>query len=467
MISPDRTRNRKLLVSVFNSQEAREAVLGGARIVDSEDPKTALGNISPRHIMAIGDAVLNYKRDAEVQLSTNIGEDQLLYDRSDSGAAIQKSVYEMSGKAAQSAIGVACAMGTRVHPVNLVKVGVDGMRVEMVRDVLSEVVHTLNRTEQFSHCEVMAVLFAQDLGLWRDRKNNQVVRRNLVGHGEFHYCEPDAVDAFDLMDNEYLVRTIRGGDDEYLYETADEIPAPDAVLERLKLENVLPAHATATTVQLNDLFPHHTYFPQVDTQEGRTNKDVIKLMVDATADSGANSIMIDTSILTKVARISLVDTAGGGLMDVNQYDVRGDLPRRGILSLEEIRFFVDYCHLRGVEANLAGSLQSFHAQQVWLKVPQLDQLSTRGGSTAVVRNPYSGAVDSDTRFSRVTKRELVRGLAPPEQGGVLNVAAHMVTAESKAFFKQLSEMINDERRQQGFEAAGTWVVDSFGQPTAL
>lgn len=154
-------------------------------------------------------------------------------------------------------------------------------------------------------------------------------------------------------------------------------------------------------------------------------------------------------------------------MDVNQYDVRGDLPRRGILSLEEIRFFVDYCHLRGVEANLAGSLQSFHAQQVWLKVPQLDQLSTRGGSTAVVRNPYSGAVDSDTRFSRVTKRELVRGLAPPEQGGVLNVAAHMVTAESKAFFKQLSEMINDERRQQGFEAAGTWVVDSFGQPTAL
>lgn len=37
-----RFQNRKLLVSVFNAQEAREAVLGGARIVDSEDPKCAL-----------------------------------------------------------------------------------------------------------------------------------------------------------------------------------------------------------------------------------------------------------------------------------------------------------------------------------------------------------------------------------------------------------------------------------------
>jgi len=72
-------RNRKTLVSVFNPQEAREAVLGGARIIDSEDPRSALGNIKPFNIMQVSDAVLNYKRNEEVQLSTNIGEDQLLF----------------------------------------------------------------------------------------------------------------------------------------------------------------------------------------------------------------------------------------------------------------------------------------------------------------------------------------------------------------------------------------------------
>src|SRR6266849_5287214 len=129
--------NRKLLCSVFTAQEAREAVLGGARIIDSEDPKSALGNIKPRHIMAVSDAVLNAKRNLEVQLSTNIGEDQLLFRRSETGAAIEKSPYEIAGKAAQAAIGVACSMGTRAHPANLVKVGVDGMEVEKLEEVLT------------------------------------------------------------------------------------------------------------------------------------------------------------------------------------------------------------------------------------------------------------------------------------------------------------------------------------------
>ena len=62
--------NRKLLVSVFNAQEAEEAILGGGRIIDSEDPKSALGNIKPRHIMAVSDAVLDFKRNLEIQLST-------------------------------------------------------------------------------------------------------------------------------------------------------------------------------------------------------------------------------------------------------------------------------------------------------------------------------------------------------------------------------------------------------------
>src|SRR4051794_39073877 len=116
-----RALNRKLLVSVFNPQEAREAILGGGRIIDSEDPKSALGNISPRNIMDISDAALDFHRDLDVQLSTNIGEDQLLFRRSQTGQAIEKSRYEIAGKAAQAALGVALSMGTRVHPVSYVK----------------------------------------------------------------------------------------------------------------------------------------------------------------------------------------------------------------------------------------------------------------------------------------------------------------------------------------------------------
>ncbi|MFO1206308.1 MAG: hypothetical protein U1E63_11370 [Burkholderiales bacterium] len=63
-----------------------------------------------------------------MRLSTNIGEDQLLR-RSQTGQAIEKSRYEIAGKAA---LGVALSMGTRVHPVNFIKVGVDGAEVDKI-----------------------------------------------------------------------------------------------------------------------------------------------------------------------------------------------------------------------------------------------------------------------------------------------------------------------------------------------
>ncbi|MFE0459045.1 ketoacyl-synthetase C-terminal extension domain-containing protein [Kitasatospora sp. NPDC058965] len=105
-----------MLVSVFGRQEACEAVLGGALIIDSEDPRSALGTIKSRRIMDIADAVRAVRRELPVQLSTNIAEGQLLYRRAAGGLAIGRSPYEMVGKAAQAALGVAVSMGTAVHP---------------------------------------------------------------------------------------------------------------------------------------------------------------------------------------------------------------------------------------------------------------------------------------------------------------------------------------------------------------
>ncbi len=420
----DRTRNRKLLVSVFSPQEAREAILGGARIIDSEDPRSALGNIKPQRIMDISDAVLDAKRDLECQLSTNIGEDQLLYRRSENGQAVQKSAYEIAGKAAQAALGVANAMGVRVHPSNIVKVGVDGMQVDLVAEVLSEVSLTLKRTEQFSHCQMMGVLFAQNIDVWNERKTNDGVRKNLIELREFHPTAPGTPGAFDLLEGngKWVIGTVRDKNGKYLYRDGDLID-----LYSLHSAGVLPDDAHTSWVALNELFPHSTYYPNV-TNGPRTNKDVIKLMVDAAAGAGATSMMIDTQIQTKVANICLVDTSSSSEMsDLNQYDVPPiGLPTKGILSLDEMRFFVQYAHFMGIEANIAGSLQSFQAQQLWVLIPELDQVSTRGGSSAVAIDPLtSQATAEDTRQQRIIKRNLVAGLVPPEQGGVLNIPMAM------------------------------------------
>jgi uncharacterized protein (UPF0264 family) len=459
----ERNRNRKLLVSVFGQQEAREAVLGGARIVDSEDPRSALGNIKPQRIMDISDAVLASKRDLEIQLSTNIGEDQLLFRRSENGQAIQKSAYEIEGKASQAALGVAISMGVRVHPSNLVKVGVDGMKVELLSQVLTEVALTLKRTEQFSHCQIMGVLFGQNLELWDQRKTNEAVRKNLIELREFHPSNPDAPGAFDLAaDNgKWVIDTVRGQGGELLFKAGDTID-----LYALHEKGVLPDDAHTSWVALNELFPHSTYYPSA-AKGSRTNKDVIKLMVDAAANSGATSMMLDTQIQTKVANICLVDTASSEeFVDLNKYAIgTGGLPAKGILTLDELRFFVEYAHFAGIEANVAGSLQSYQAQQLWVLIPELDQVSTRGGSSAVSRNPVAGIREGeDTRQQRVIKRDLVAGLIPPEQGGVLNIPLAMRgIPEAVADVRTLIEKLKEKRAVQSLPPLLAYWVDKFGR----
>jgi uncharacterized protein (UPF0264 family) len=417
--------------------------------------------------MDISDAVLASKRDLEVQLSTNIGEDQLLYRRSENGQAIQKSPYEIAGKASQAALGVANAMGVRVHPSNLIKVGVDGMPVELVSEVLTEVALTLKRTEEFSHCQMMGVLFGQNLQLWNERKSNEAVRRSLVELREFHPSSRDTPGAFDLSgDNgKWVIGTVRDSAGTILFQPGDTVD-----LYALHAKGVLPDDASSAWVSLNELFPHSTYYPTA-AKGPRTNKGVIKLMVDAAAGAGATSMMIDTQIQTKVANICLVDTASSPeFVDLNQYDVgTGGLPTKGILTLDELRYYVEYAHFSGIEANVAGSLQSFQAQQLWVLIPELDQVSTRGGSSAVQIDPTTGgAGGEDTRQQRIIKRNLVTGLIPPEQGGTLNLpAALRAHAAAVADVTRLIDMIGRKRVEQGLPALRAYWTDKFGALEAI
>ena len=97
--------------------------------------------------------------------------------------------------------------------------GDHGMTVDMVYGVLDEVVRTLNRTELFSHCQVMSVLFAQHMDVWDERKRLEAFRSELVGLREFHFLDKltaeecrDEPDAFDLCD--YAVGALRDGDEQ-------------------------------------------------------------------------------------------------------------------------------------------------------------------------------------------------------------------------------------------------------------
>lgn len=449
--------NRKLLVSVFNAQEAREAVLGGGRIIDSEDPKSALGNIKPNHIMDVRDAVLDFRRSLGVQLSTNIGEDQLLYRRAENGSAVEKSLYEIEGKAAQAAIGVAVSMGTQVHPVNFVKVGVDGMAVGKVVEVLREVVSTLRRCSVTTDSRVMSVLFAQDMVAWNERHANESVRRTLVGLREFSPAGADEPGAFDLTG--FAVDTLRDeSTGRVLYTDPGQVS-----LSTLIRDGVLPEGADSPHIRLNDLFEHSVYFPRAAGSSDRTSKAVIKAMVDATADAGADAIMIDTSILSKVSNLCLVDTRSEGMIDINSEVSRDGLNKQGIMTLEELRFFVDYCHYRGISANLAGSIQSYQAQQLWSLIPHTDQMSTRGASSGVEQDPSEPSqTGQDTRQMRVIKRQLVRGLAPPEHGGVLNLPTDLRdSASGRAKAKELVAWLTERRRADGEAPLPVFWVDRF------
>ncbi|GJM74491.1 hypothetical protein HMSSN036_67070 [Paenibacillus macerans] len=200
--------NRRLLVSVFNSQEAREALIGGARIIDCEDPRTSLGNISPMKIMRISETILGYKRNERIQISTNIGEEQLLFDRATNGIAIQKFSHEVAGKAAQAALGVAASMGTLVHPINIIKVGVDAMDIELIEEVLEEIVMTIRRCDFYNHSHIVPVFFIRDTHAWNNRKNNDQVIRELLDLREFYFDPEGNIDLSNYYSEAKLARIL-------------------------------------------------------------------------------------------------------------------------------------------------------------------------------------------------------------------------------------------------------------------
>lgn len=366
--------NRRLLISVFDPQEAREALIGGARIIDCEDPRTSLGNIAPRQIMRIAEAVLSYKTDERIQISTNIGEDQLLFDRGANGVAIQKFADEIAGKAAQAALGVAASMGTVVHPVNIIKIGIDAMDIELIEAVLREIVLTIHRSDYYNHAQIVPVFFIRDVETWNQRKGNADVIKRLLDLREFYFDEHGHIDL-------------------------------SAYYTDAQMARILPPGVHTTRVSLHELYPYGNFGFENDT------KSMLKQIVEVCASVGVDGLMLDTPIQHKIIRVSMLKHPR------NAQDRGADgaqPPREGILTLDEARFFCQYCHWMGIEAYLAGSIQAYHAETLW-DIDELDSIAVRGAASAVVRDPFTGQIGGNTRHQRRIVRELVAKFVPPEQ----------------------------------------------------
>jgi uncharacterized protein (UPF0264 family) len=289
-------------------------------------------------------------------------------------------------------------------------------------------------------------------------------RKVLVEVREFSPADKNEPEAFDIVP--YAVDTLRDlGTGDYLFTDKSKVS-----LQSLIAAGVLPEGTASTSIRVNELFEHRKYFPNIAANVTRTNQSVIKAMVDVTADSGADAIMIDTSILTKVSNICLVDTsARDAMVDINSVISTNGMALQGILPLADLKFFVDYCHYRGVSANLAGSIESFQSQQLWVLIPDLDQVSTRSSASAVAVDPSgTNANGENTRQRRIIKRTLVRGLAAPEHGGVLNLPIALKgNAKAKPIIDDLTELVRTGRRRLGLPELQTFWVDEFGAATPI
>lgn len=383
--------NQRLLISVFDAQEAREAILGGARVIDCEDPSGALGDISPVRVMAIADGVIGYQRNLDLQISTNIGENQMLF-KDDGGRAVARFPDEIAGKAAQAALGVAAAMGTALHPVNIVKVGLDNMPIDVARRTLLDVREALDRNPLFSRSQVVAVFFAQNLELWEKRSADPSVLRELVLGREFFVDEGGKTLIEVLGGEEAALAFIKKVKDSRLFNK--EKPNPETRVKITQLGSRKPLGFS------NDKM---TYAQQI---------------ADLTAAVGADGLMIDTRIHSKVARICFLDEGTAQANNPNPA-----LPLTGIYSLIEVGQIAEYCHFKGIEFWASGSLQPFQAQPLWdlrdaKGVPLVDGMAVRGGASAAVRTatgklaPEAAAAGADTRGSKRVYRDLVSVYAP-------------------------------------------------------
>jgi uncharacterized protein (UPF0264 family) len=177
---------QQLLVSVRGSNEALEAVEGGAQIVDVEYPASALGAPYPLNIAAVR-THLTEAGFSNIRVSTNIGESQ-----------------SVRASACQAALGVAYA------GADLIKFGLAEQTLASAAYLADSIVRTVHSLAPKGKKLIPAVFVDEDMRRFFDpfAESVELVRRckadgilidtynKLIGKGLLDYCQPEDIAEF-------------------------------------------------------------------------------------------------------------------------------------------------------------------------------------------------------------------------------------------------------------------------------
>lgn len=350
----------KLLVSVFNPEEVRAAVLGGADIVDCEDPRAEVGMFEPRVITDVAYAVRQFDDGKCIPTSANIGFDLELFERGRADVFARRSLNEITAKAAQSALGLATAMDVGDKRSNIIKFGADGMRAHEVSTLVAAIKRAIRESRLYQSYRVVAAFLVCDDSEWERRKSNPSVVSSLLKSGHFIFSGNGAIRLKDYLSPEELVA-------------------------------ISPSDPEARAELLEPIKPSEAGFP--DDLEQRT-----KMYVDLIASAGADAVMIDTPVQAKAANICLLKS--DSLADEHG----GTLSRFGVYPINLIKKFSDYCAYQGLEAWVAGSINSDDAKR--LVGANVDTVVCRGAASDVIVNPYGNQTGTDRTSRRISSAKV-------------------------------------------------------------
>lgn len=360
-----------LAVSVFNPEEVRAAVAGGADMIDCEDPRSDLGMFEPRVVTSAAFAIRQCETSKIIPTSANIGFSLQLVERQDRGMALPRSDIEIQAKAAQETLGLAAAMDVGDSRPNIIKFEVDGLRKEQIGPLVTAVKNAIAGSYRYQNHRAIGSFLVIDGDEWARRKTDSRVIRPLLDLGQFYFTPTGSIDLSKYYEAEKVKK----------------------FQERVSSGSTIGY----STVELIDPFDPASLAMPADLEER------MRTYVDLISQAGADGVLIDTPMQAKCSRICLVkheknitDNGGGQ-----------KLPRYGIFDVKMLKRFADYCAYKNVEAWLAGSIQSYHAQ-VLGKIDSLDVVLCRDSASDVVKSPYDSSVSqSDERNDRRITREKV------------------------------------------------------------
>ena len=373
----------RLLVSLFNPEEVRAAVAGGAEIIDCEDARAEVGMFKPRTISDIAYAVRQNEGARRLRISANIGFGLLLYRRTFAGGAVARTLEEIQAKAAQEALGMAASMDTGDRRPNIVKFGIDGLRREYIAPTVRAVKNALAESHHYQDHQVICGVLETDAGAWKERKTIRSVVTALLNVNQFYFEAGGDLDV-----REYILKP---GSDQ-----------PD--LEKIR-EMQLNAGADTFRARLIDPFdPKALGLPEKQDER-------LRVCVEEIAKGGADGVMIDTPVSAKASRICLLDHQQNG------NDVGGDgLASHGVFAIDTLKRHSDYCQYHYMECWLAGSIQPYHAQALAHHVATLDVVLCRSSASATVKDPFNPNAGGDARFQKRIDPDRVAAMAAAVHG---------------------------------------------------